>query len=322
VGARTVIVLTGSLIVAEVSFRVLESPLRHGGLAAWPRRWLPVTAYVVVAFLAIGMTVPGAKTPVSASDVVNDAAPVVQGTSAPMGSDGRLVRPPDRDFRLFVTGDSVGDSIVAPFTDQRERLGVEVFSRAAPSCSYDRVRTQQSGDATNLEPASCVDIVNGWRSDVSAFRPDAVLFMYGSWSSWFFDGAYRSQCDAVMQAHVVSLYEQAVADLGSTGAPVYFVLPSYWRLRDATSADAAYDCTRDLMRRFAATHPTNVRAIDPGDLVCRGTNCSSSVDGSPVRPDGLHFSGPGGRKVATYIAAAMFAPPAAGWPEFPPVEFS
>lgn len=227
-------------------------------------------------------------------------------------------RPQGRPARVLVVGDSVGASLEDPLTQLSTAAGFEVFSRAAPSCSYDRELTT---GGTFTEDPSCLDIVHGWASDVDLYRPDAVLFVYGSWSGWEYAGQFRTQCDPVLAQHVTTLYMQAVHDLGSTGAPVYFVAPPYWRLDGGDAAtDDAYDCLRGVMAEFVASHPSTTALIDLSHVVCDGRDCDASAGGQTVRADGLHFSGPGALTVAVEIMRHVIAAPVAGWPPVEPIE--
>jgi hypothetical protein len=226
---------------------------------------------------------------------------------------GVIDRPTGRPYRVMVVGDSVGNSIGEPLTTHAEALGVVPFIRSSSSCSYDREQT--SSGSGFVEDVNCVRIVNNWGSDVDYFRPDAVLFIYGSWSNWYWQGQSRTQCDPMMAAHVTDLYSAALFDLGSTGAPVYFVAPPYWRAAGYDAGlDAAYDCLRDVMRKFVAAHPARAGYIDLQGLVCVGANCDATAGGLPVRADGLHFSEPGASTVMAAILANVIRPQPPGWP--------
>ncbi|HRE01999.1 MAG TPA: hypothetical protein PLV68_11920, partial [Ilumatobacteraceae bacterium] len=231
-GLATVVVFA-STAFAFASFRWVESPLRNQGLRAFRGPPLTLATAAVIVVVAVAATVVGARAPLTASAVVGQSVPTIPAspeTPATVDTNatvGITPRPVDRPYRIMVVGDSVGASLVPQLDALSSQVGIEVFSRAAPSCSYDRVITV--GSAHFREDPLCVDIVEGWVADVASFRPDVVLFSYGSWSGWTYEGQFRTQCDPILAAYVSHLYSLAVSDLGSFGAPVYMIQPAYWR---------------------------------------------------------------------------------------------
>jgi peptidoglycan/LPS O-acetylase OafA/YrhL len=321
----TLIAVPLSIAIAALSFHTIESPIRRRGLRALRMPLLPAVAAVVFAGVAVGATIVGAKAPVSVADVASAPTPVVvaptDSTAATMLNSspvGITARPADRRYRIFLVGDSVGNSLKPPLDALSGALGIQVFSRAAPSCSYDQELTYGSPQFT--EDQSCLDIVHNWAADVKSFQPDLVLFVYGSWSGWTYQDQFRTQCDPVMAAHVDDLYAQAVAELGASGAPVYMVAPSYWRVGAIDpNLDVAYDCLRQVMSSFVDQHRTATAFIDAHALACDGANCDATSDGQPVRGDGLHYSGPGAQTIVVDIVQHAIEPPAVGWPNVSPI---
>lgn len=327
----TIVVVPVSVGLAAVSFFVIESPIRRRGLRAVGMPFIPIIAALIFAAVAVGATLVGAKSTLSVAAIAAAPVPVVAEPlpeRIPAASVGTLplsaapigitARPAGRPYRIFLVGDSVGDSLKIPLDALSPTLGIQVFSRAAPSCSYDQTRTYGSPQFT--EDQSCVDIVHNWATDVASFRPDLVLFVYGSWSGWTYEDQFRTQCDSVMAAHVDDLYSKAIAALGSSGAPVYFVAPSYWRVGAVDpELDKAYDCLRNVMSGFVDDHRTTTALIDAHAFVCDGPNCDAVAGGQPVRADGLHYSGPGAETVAVDIFRAAIEPPLGGWPSVAPI---
>lgn len=229
---------------------------------------------------------------------------------------GRAPRPESRPFRIYLVGDSLGVSIERNLLPLTADLDVEVFSRSADSCSYDRAQVQYF-DGT-FQPEACAAIVAGWRDDVLAYQPDAVLFAYAAWWGWLHDGAVRTQCDPPLADHVRSLYDLALADLGASGAPVYFLAPATWEGRP-TGPDGIptyFDCLRDVMRSWVAAHAGAAGLVDVAAALCTGGRCDATVMGAPVRPDGVHFDGLAAPAAMVMILDAMTSPPPGGWPAY------
>ncbi len=319
--AVTLVTVPVSLAVAGLSYRWIESPIRHSGLGGRRRASGGLAIGAACAVAALVTTTVGSERSLSAADVADEVAPQVSSPSdGPLAVfDGILERPLDRPYRVMLVGDSVGASLVPALEGLVSSAGIEVFSRAAPSCSYDRERTSSGGDFQ--EDQSCVDIVAGWRTDVATFRPDVVYFVYGSWSGWYYQDAFRTQCDPVLADRVTELYSLALDDLTSAGARVVFVGPPYWRANGTDEGlDTAYDCLRDVMQRFVAAHNDVASYVDLHHLVCDGSDCDAMVGDQLARPDGLHFDGDAAVTATIELLRSALEPPADGWPASVPIE--
>ncbi|HNJ98108.1 MAG TPA: hypothetical protein PLV13_08290, partial [Ilumatobacteraceae bacterium] len=75
-----------------------------------------------------------------------------------------------------------------------------------------------------------------------------------------------------------------------------------------------------VMTGFVAEHTSQTALIDIHDLVCDGDDCTATAGGEEVRPDGLHFSGPGALTVAQVIMRQVIQEPIGGWPEVTPID--
>ena len=66
--------------------------------------------------------------------------------------------------------------------------------------------------------------------------------------------------------------------------------------------DAEMDCTnRDYRAAVTAAAP-NARIVDLHSFVCpTGPDCVEEVNGVSLRPDGLHYEGPGADIVARWL---------------------
>jgi hypothetical protein len=224
-----------------------------------------------------------------------------------------LERPDERPLRLYVAGDSLGHSLGEELDASADDLGIELFTRAAGGCGFDRERMQYFN--ADLEPEACRDLVESWRTDVLAYRPDAVVVAYAGWWGWFRDGRIQTQCEPELADHVRTLYDLMFADLHASGAPVYMVVPANWE-GDPVGPDGIpelFDCVRDVMRTWVDEHAPAARPVDVAAMLCVDDRCDATIDGQLVRPDGIHFSGPAGPAMMTAILAEITEPPAQGW---------
>lgn len=262
-------------------------------------------------------TVTVAPTPTSTGPAPTDPPPTTVSAAT-----GLVARPAGRPLRVYLVGDSVGELLEPTLHEISAEAGIEVFSRAAGGCGYDRELMQYFNQ--DYERELCLDIIGRWRSDVETFRPDVVFVAYGAWWGWWWDGAVHTQCDPPLAAHVRHLYDLALADLGATGAPVYFMSPADWQAAHPPAAPpdtpAYFDCLRANLAEWVAGTGGAARIVDAYSMLCVDHDCGSTVAGEPTRPDGMHVSGPAARAVATALLAEMIEPPPGGWTDYPPIE--
>lgn len=317
-----------SFPIAVASYHLIETPIRHHGLGVLRPSFLAPAAAAALAVaplvLTTALAVP-AVTSVTAGSITQAQAPNSGGVSSdrplPMAG-GRIQRPPDRRYRVMIVGDSVGHSLAERASVLANDAGIRVFSRAAPSCGFDRDLDTWQGGA---ESPDCLTILDQWPSDVAAFRPDLVIWMYGSWSTKTMNGALRTQCDPELRDRVLSSYESGLSVLSGTGARVAFVGPADWGppawekkvITDETHQ--AYECTRANIRSFVGKHPASTVALDLQPLLCEGKVCDATADGQLVREDGVHPTGPGGLSVALHVLDQVLQPPVSGWPHTAPI---
>jgi hypothetical protein len=222
-------------------------------------------------------------------------------------------RPDGRPLRLYVAGDSLGYSLGQELDASADDLDVEVFTRAAGGCGFDRERMQYFN--AEFEPEACRDLVDAWRADVLAYQPDAVIVAYAGWWGWFRDGRIQTQCEPELADHVRTLYDLMLDDLHASGAPVYLIAPANWEGEHVgpDGIPGMFECLRDTMRSWVAEHAPAAHLVDVAAMLCVADRCDATIEGEPVRPDHIHFSGPAAPAMMTAILAEMTEPPPQGW---------
>lgn len=263
---------------------------------------------------SVATTNPIASAPASSAIPTSEPAPTSTVPPPTVPPEPALVaRPSDRPLRVYVVGDSLGASVGESLAASADDFGIDVFTRAAGGCGFDRERMQYfNGD---FEPEACRDLVDAWRPDVLAYRPDAVIVAYAGWWGWFREGRVQTQCEPELADHVRALYDLALDDLGAGGAPVFFVSPANWE-GDPVGPDgipALFDCVRAVLGDWVDASSPAARLVDVAGMLCRGDRCDATIDGSPARPDRIHFGGPSAPAMMTAILREMIEPPPAGW---------
>ncbi len=277
--------LAVSLAIAWLSFHLLEQPVRQGALRRpIPRILAPVGA--VAAFGALLVATSGAVDP----GAVNQLA-------APAQAAQRIPGAPT----VMVVGDSVGNSMAGPLIDDPWSYGINPVNQAVIGCELMFRATRSARPTAQCPPRP--DCTAGYRDAVATYQPNVVLVFFGGANSGevVIDGTATTACDPAFQAEQERLHRDAIDDLSSSGATVALVTLA--RTDDTAFFPPPWNenigCYNDVLRTVAAS--TGAEVVDLDQWLCPDGACKAKVDGAPVRPDGLHFNGPGGRAVAQHL---------------------
>jgi peptidoglycan/LPS O-acetylase OafA/YrhL len=280
-----------TLAIALVSYRLVEQPIRRGAFT-------PATMRVL--------------TPVAAGALIAVALFSTSGYESPTSAAAAGVRSPDRAAeraeskplaqRLLVVGNSVAYFLAGEgLTPVSANGGPVVLNSAMPGCDFppvDEVRF------TDLNPVPAPDCRAPWRDAVTLFRPDVVLFTTGdSGDIQFHRGEeWVTPCSAAYRSWYPRELEDATRRLSQSGARVAVMTSASSLLTRITAADRRQtECTNTLIRRFASRHPT-VQLIDLARYLCpTPARCRAKLDGVELRPDGVHYRGPGAQAVARWL---------------------
>jgi hypothetical protein len=137
-----------------------------------------------------------------------------------------------------------------------------------------------------------------WRQQLRADRPDEVLLLVGRWETM--DHEYQGQWTHVGEApydrHLAALLGAAISLLGSTGARVVVATESYNRRGEQPDGSLYPEDDPErvtdwnaLLRTVVAAHP-GTRLLDLNRKLCPDGTFTWTVDGIPVRSDGVHLT--------------------------------
>jgi hypothetical protein len=289
--------LTLTLAVAIVSFIAVERPIRNGVLR-WPRSLVvvPATATVVVVSLLV---VTEAYVPASATVQRADSLHAVAGsvsTSRPQA-------------RLLMVGNSVPYFLAREgFEALKTDPPLLVLNDGYPTCAFPPDATayrmnQSDGNNYLPQPLPCTQ---GWSTDVATFRPTAVVFTMGDLLGQLLDaktGQWLQPCNAAFDQWFESSLLSAVPVLTGGGAHLFIATSAYSQYYGApVDRWPQTDCMNRVEHEVAAKDPTLVTVIDLGHYVCPKLGvCRQTIDGAPMRPDGIHYRGPSARAIAAWM---------------------
>jgi peptidoglycan/LPS O-acetylase OafA/YrhL len=315
----TVIGVAASLLVAEVSYRFLERPIRAG---AWPPvgRTAPVGALAMVVVALVAWPQPRIDdrelTPDFAADLealqdLPSAADLAPTTVVPVpepsepdpATDGAGIEepaapPPPPVPRVAIFGDSTALGVGIPFDAWARDTGraVAVRGDATLGCGVTRFDSRR---VDTVVPArrECVTWPERWAGSVTENQPDVVILLTSVWevpdARLPGERDWRAVGDPEVDDFVRGELLEAVDVLASRGALVVLVQwPDFGTWADDGRPDAVSRQMRpERMRRFneilgevAAQRPDTVRIVD-----LAGTLGERSQD-RRLRPDGTHFT--------------------------------
>jgi hypothetical protein len=297
-----------SLALAVASYFLVELPIRHGVLRGWRIRVAaPVAAALTLVVVLVATA--GAVNPASTVDSV--AAPRhVAASPAPIPAGGTP--------RVLVVGDSVGASLGARLDEVQGAVGISVVNHSLIGCELpqsDFHRKPAGDDGPAGEPlvttAQCRDWATRWTTNLAAEQPTQVVLSMGfpAVEDIQIRGVWHAACSSWWRSYYRTEATAALRLLGSTGAHVWIATIARPGL-DAfpPSLDTATECVNRLLRDAATA--THASVLDLDGYVCPRTGrCGSTLNGRPLRPDGLHFTNPGGRLLAIWVAQQLTAPP-------------
>ncbi len=216
---RIVLGVIVSLVVAEVSYRVVEMPIRRRGLAAFD--WRPTVpalgvglagaAIAIIAFpipqprRVVAMTAASSTgaptstlptttttTAISTTTTLAASGPTTSSTTSSTSSTTAasttttvaiITRPSDRPTRVLVVGDSVGWNLAEQLVKDQEALDLVARNEAIAGCppSYAPLkRRSDAGSVPLVFDQECVDAVVAYPTLAADFKPDVTFVIFGA----------------------------------------------------------------------------------------------------------------------------------------------
>lgn len=288
-GLDLVAAVSLSLLVAEVSHRWLERPIRHGRLTGRPAR-TAVPAALALATVAVLLAT------VDSRDRSTDWDRYLVRSSAP-----------DAPTVVFA-GDSVPLLLGQVATGQVDELGVNIGSVAVAGCNIlDTVGPQRDIGGKVWDGVGC-GRPGRFRDGVLAYRADVSIVLFGRIhnNAVRIDGTWRLPCDPLYDEAYRFHLNRIVDELRASGGSVVLVSSPGssvdWVL-DAVPEGMAerFDCLNSILVDVAERRP-GVGFVDLAGWICPAPDrCLEEIDGVDLRPDTVHFEGPGAELVNRWL---------------------
>ena len=306
--------VVATLVVAIVSYRFIEIPVRRGAFKRWKASWtLAPAAAGCVAIALVIVTRGGAPTFAVPTAALSESPP----TPRPVATSGAMTPGATSSGPLRVL--TIGDSVATTLSDGLERgqgdWNLAVWNQSVLGCGLVGADSKLFQGKWVDQGTECGDWRGRWQPDVDTFRPDLVLVVSGAWDTYDMNVGGRSlqfgtpETDAYVQAGL----EKAVDVLSSKGARVVFLTTPYPEKRDlaldgrTNRVDPArVDVLNRLYRAVAGERPDKVAIVDLGGYLNSMGN-PDAIDGVDLRIDDLHFTPGGSDIIARWLAPQLVA---------------
>ena len=302
-----------TLVVAEISYRFIEQPIRQRGLLALGRPARTVALGFGIASLALAVVfIPTKADSMITAVPLPTAAPALVDPSFPARQ-----LPDGRDPRVMFVGDSVGFFLGQQANAERERLGIQVVNEAHNGCPLSDTPLSRRGEKSSVPlvfAPECQEAVRDYRDTVARVQPDVVIMVFGA---SFLDeneispGEWHAPCSAEFDSWFQDQIRRSVEALSSTGATVYWATTPYYRgeVDDKTSAfDDQVDCENERARELVAQSNGVMGVLELGEWTCPTRDCLAERDGYELRFDGFHFVDEGAALANIWMLMQIFDP--------------
>lgn len=278
--------LLATAVLAEVTLRLVEDPIRHRTALAGGRL-LAVGAFAVVAAAVLLAQVPSTGDPWAEGSM-----PLLDLTRA----DGATV---------MVVGDSWSRNLGVGMRDVADGR-VNVLNLGIGGCGIaDPARYRVAGQPDFAPPVACQGWRARWRAAARTYRPDAVVVQVGNWDQALqqIDGAWLRPCDPAFDRRYARKLDQAIAAVSSAGAKVFIT-----NVRDGDHGTRPLsDCMNRLLDGAVARHP-GTAALDLRSRLCTPAHrCPASIDHKAVYDETGHLTRVWRRRVARWVLAEVLA---------------
>jgi peptidoglycan/LPS O-acetylase OafA/YrhL len=261
-----------TFVIAIVSYRLLERPIRMRGLPFGRPVYMVPAAVALSIFLVVRATnARPSLTPSGPSSFSND---VVAAKGAPAA------------FRVLLLGDSTANSLGWGLRGVHKQ-GVDVELMGQDGC-------------TMLWDACYAPT---WAQRTQELHPNATLVVLGGafLHGLTLDDGWRKSCYPGWDSQFESALAPRLRDLKSSDGRVWAVTIPYvlgpW---ETPVFRAEVDCINTSIRK-AAGSVEGVRVLELGERLCPKGVCAREFEGVEIRPDGVHYSVEGATEISRWV---------------------
>lgn len=284
----TVLRFAVTAVIALVSYRFLETPIRKNGLPGGrPALVVPLAFVASILPIFLAKTLRKAPPPRPLEVVTAGAYPTKYSVTMQTLPAAKDLRP--GQLRVLTLGDSVASFLGIAMRHGQDDREVFVAERGVGSCTLFEAEVRVV-DGKRIEGTSCS---RDWVKDTEALRPDVTLIVMG--------GAFLTPktCEPTFAEAYKNRLGVLVDGMGERAGRVVVAKVPYpvgrWRYGDVPERVV---CLNTILDDFARSRA--LPTIDLMAFVCPTKECNLLSKGEPIRPDGLHFDGVGAEETAAF----------------------
>ncbi|MGZ4619381.1 MAG: acyltransferase family protein [Frankiaceae bacterium] len=290
-----------TLVLAVLSWRLVERPVLGGALTGWRGRLsLPVTAAAVVVALLVATPQAAGPALIAASQAegsvvtVRAHGPVPVAHAQPAGAGPR--RPHPGPLRVLLLGDSVALTLGQTLP---EYPGLSVASEAILGCGLARGTPYRYFGSVRDEPPQCQTWPQRWSEAVARTDPDVVAVLVGRWEVMdrMRDRQWQHVGEPAFDDYIAGELKQAITVLGAHGARVVFLTAPYYHRGERPDGGTfpedepwRVDTYNGVLARVVARHVGSAALLPFGAQVSPGRAYTRYVNGLAMRYDGVHLT--------------------------------
>lgn len=294
-----VVRLLATLLVAELSYRLLEEPIRSGAMVVGSQRL--VVAPVAIAVVAVAFVF---ATPRSSDNL---EPPRESERKADTRAPGVAM------LRIAVAGDSVANDVAEALTEWGKSNDIaEVLSIASHGCGIARGAW---GERRGRREVECDKWPDDARRSFTKFEPDVVVVLTVGWDfhprrlpAWDED---KNIGDPMFDEWMIREYAEAVDLFGEFDAHVaWLTTPCYISRAGHTTGtwDPAHKRKMNdhILPELARHRADQVSIVDLERAICPNGEYTNSLFGiESFRPDGIHFSRAGKKWLGNWLGEEL-----------------
>jgi peptidoglycan/LPS O-acetylase OafA/YrhL len=309
---------------AVASFVLIERPVRSGRLRVpRPAVLIPLAFAMLVAGVVLSTTggeesfaVQTEKAMAAAHRAPPRVPPAQAGSAAPV--------------KALMVGDSVAFTLGRGF-EHVDNSGVVLWDRSQLGCGFLPADQVKMGGQVVDNASACIARLDYWMPSIDQFQPDVVIMLVGAWDildrkidgQWYrpgtveYDQLFLSELDRDTAALTAGGRKLVVLTTPFFSRPELLTTGQDWSEYDPWRVDRI----NALYRDFLVDHPGRFTLIDLNKKISPHGRFADSIDGIPVRGDGVHFTQEGAAWVDEWLAPQIvevahgIAPPATEGPK-------
>lgn len=300
-----------TLVVAMLSDRFFERPIRTRGLPFGKPIWVVPAAFAVAAL----SVVLGTRARPLPPQPVAAPIPAPQGHSFHPPFPGAysvdvetLLDPKDLPAgtpRVLVLGDSVAQKLGVALRHRQDERRMWVAHRGVGSCSIVQNLTvnHYGTQGTTDKSPGCA---SRWVEDTQAMHPDITLIVLGGgyYAKMMVDGKPEHPCDPGWHATYKARLLELIDAMGTNAGQVVITLVPFpmdrWRYE---GVEEWVTCFNGILKEVADER--HLPTVDLMSHVCPTKECIRTVNGAPQRPDGLHPDGVGAEEMSRWTLSQL-----------------